>query len=108
MCCAPILRTAPQMSPILARTLPNSNGSSSRPTAKFSTQLIRVITVHLKEAADPLGMRLNLHFNGVIFDGGDFRDAESPAALPFSTTPSFQAARSASTAPSFPGGASLR
>ena len=38
--------------------------------------VIRVITAHLKEGAAVSWQGLNFDFTGVVFDGGDFRDAE--------------------------------
>jgi len=38
--------------------------------------VIRVITAHLKHGATVSWERLNFDFTGVVFDGGDFRDAE--------------------------------
>jgi hypothetical protein len=38
--------------------------------------VIRVITAHLREDAAPSWQRLNFDFTGVVFDGGDFSNAE--------------------------------
>ena len=64
--------------------------------------VIRLIGAHLRPGAAVSWQGLNFDFTGVVFDGGDFSGAGSPAARSASTAPCSPAARSASTAPSSP------